>query len=556
MYFSPAPISLSSAYTCASSLIASLTRRMSCSWLPGWQCTSSRQSSISCRRSVSTSSRISLTNRPNLDFSPAESRQRPAPSLASLTRTPMRGRTWYFSACRSTSLQLVEILDDRNDRAAELGREDHGFDVAVVLEAVADDHAIRRVLGQRHDREQLGLGAGLQAEAEFLAVAIHLFDDQALLVHLDREHRAVAVLVVVFGDRLRERLVQARQAVTQDVGEAHHDRRRQIARLQSLDDFEQIDLALGRAVGPHDDVPGRIDAEVALAPGGHLVQIERILGVPLGVRREFFCGVGPQAGAASAESDAARKIATRIAISRVERSTCVDRWPRHRVHRFFLATGRDAIADPFAPRAGVQPRAGLAGDFHREQQIAGGHAGAAHDDRVIVGDAGLRSSKRAAQLLRAAAKRPFAAEIGRERMIARARHVAGDGVDRLDFAGEALGRARIEQTPVGVPHALGDFAARRTTCRGSAALRNVSARRARNLGGRRQSGGGPGLEAAVEHRDRAMADPAQQPPQARRVDAVVGVVGDDLRRRRHAPAGRAWPRSAPAAAADAGRSSA
>ena len=32
-------------------------------------------------------------NSPNLDFSPAESRQRPEPSLASFTRTPMLGRT-------------------------------------------------------------------------------------------------------------------------------------------------------------------------------------------------------------------------------------------------------------------------------------------------------------------------------------------------------------------------------------------------------------------------------------------------------------------------------
>jgi hypothetical protein len=43
--------------------------------------------------STFTSSRISVTNKPNLDFSPVESRQRPAPSLASFTRTPMRGRT-------------------------------------------------------------------------------------------------------------------------------------------------------------------------------------------------------------------------------------------------------------------------------------------------------------------------------------------------------------------------------------------------------------------------------------------------------------------------------
>src|SRR6185369_13128533 len=77
--------------------------------------------------------------------------------------------------------QLVEILDHRNDRATELGREDDGFDVAVVLEAVADDHALRRILGHGHDGQQLGLRAGFQTEAEFLAVAIHLFDHEPLL---------------------------------------------------------------------------------------------------------------------------------------------------------------------------------------------------------------------------------------------------------------------------------------------------------------------------------------------------------------------------------------
>ncbi len=187
--------------------------------------------------------------------------------------------------------QLVEVLDHRDDRAAELGREDHGFDVAVVLEAVADDHALRRILGHGHDREQLGLRAGFQAEAEFLAVAVHLFDDEALLVHFDRVHRDVAVLVIVLGDGLRERLVQTRQAVMQDVREAHHDRRGEIARLQSLDHFEQVDLAFGRAIGPHHDVPGQVDAEVRLAPRSDLVQVERVLGVPRRTRRESFCGL-------------------------------------------------------------------------------------------------------------------------------------------------------------------------------------------------------------------------------------------------------------------------
>ncbi len=178
-------------------------------------------------------------------------------------------------------LQLLEVLDHRNDGAAELGGEDHRLDVAVVLEAVADDHALLgRIFGERHHREQLGLGAGFQTEAEFLAVAIHLFDHQALLIHLDREHRGVAVLVVVLGDGLRERLLQPTQAMAQDVGEAHHHRRGQIALTQPFDHFIQIDLAIRRAVRPHHDVAGGVDAEVVLAPGGHLIQVERILGVP------------------------------------------------------------------------------------------------------------------------------------------------------------------------------------------------------------------------------------------------------------------------------------
>ena len=201
--------------------------------------------------------------------------------------------------------QLFEILDHRNDGAAELGGEDHRLDVAVVLEAVADDHALGRVFGDRHHRQQLGLGAGFEAEAEFLAVAIHFFDHQPLLVHLDREHGAVAVLVVVLGDRLRERLVQANQAMAQDVGEAHHDRRRQISRAQPFDHFIQIDLALRRAVRAHHHVAGGVDAEVALAPVRHLVEIERVLGVPGAVGQRRFCG-GIQATASGGSERGAK----------------------------------------------------------------------------------------------------------------------------------------------------------------------------------------------------------------------------------------------------------
>ena len=150
--------------------------------------------------------------------------------------------------------QLAEVLDHRDDGAAELGGDDHRFEIAVVLEAVADDEPLRRIGRHGHHRQQLGLAAHFEAEAERLAVAVHLFDHQALLVHLDREHRGVAVLVVVLGDRLRERVVQMLEAVREDVGEAHHHRRGELALLESLHDVEQVDLALGIHVGAHHQV--------------------------------------------------------------------------------------------------------------------------------------------------------------------------------------------------------------------------------------------------------------------------------------------------------------
>ena len=179
-------------------------------------------------------------------------------------------------------LQLAEVLDHRDDGAAELGREDHGLDVAVVLEAVADDHPLRLGLGHRHHREQLGLRAHLEAETELAPVAVHLLHDEALLVHLDREHRRVAVAVVVLGNGGREGVVQAPEAVAQDVREPQHHWRREIASLESADDLVEIDLAIRGLVGAHHDVARVVDAEVAVAPGLDAVQIERVLDLPAG----------------------------------------------------------------------------------------------------------------------------------------------------------------------------------------------------------------------------------------------------------------------------------
>ena len=210
-------------------------------------------------------------------------------------------------------LQLAEVLDHGDDRAAELGGEDHGLDVAVVLEAVADDQALGFAFGHRHHGEQLRLRADLEAEAELAAVAVDFLDDQALLVDLDREHRAVAVLVVVLGDRGRERVVQTRQPVTQDVGEAHDDRRRQVARLETADDFVQVDLVLGRLVGPHDDVTRSVDAEVAVAPGLDAIELERILDAPAGAGVRRLRAVLSNSGGLPAEAEKEARTITEAA---------------------------------------------------------------------------------------------------------------------------------------------------------------------------------------------------------------------------------------------------
>ena len=70
------------------------------------------------------------------------------------------------------------------------------------------------------------------------------------------------------------------QPVREDVGEANDHRRVQIARLQSLHDLVEIDLALRVHARTDDDVAVGIDGEVALAPGLDLIEIERFLDLP------------------------------------------------------------------------------------------------------------------------------------------------------------------------------------------------------------------------------------------------------------------------------------
>ena len=168
-------------------------------------------------------------------------------------------------------MNFFVVLHDRNDGAAEFGGENDGFDVAVVLEAVAHHDAVRRILGDGHHREQLRLGAHFESEAELLPVAVHLLDHQALLIDLDRKYRGVAILVAVLDDGRAEGFGDVAQAVRENVGEADDHGGVQVAGFEPLHHFVQVDFARRVHAGPGHHVTGFIDRKIAFPPSFHLV---------------------------------------------------------------------------------------------------------------------------------------------------------------------------------------------------------------------------------------------------------------------------------------------
>ena len=292
--------------------------------------------------------------------------------------------------------ELIEVLHHRNDGPPELRGQRHRLDIAVVLEAVADDQPFGSVLGHRHHGEELGLRADLEAEAEVLAVAVDLLDHQALLVHLDGEYGRVAVAVVVLGDRLREGGVQMLQAMRQDIGEAHHHRGGQVPSLQALDDIVEVDVPAGLRVGAHHDVTGCVDAEVTLAPRIDVVELQGVLDAPglgrvelagavqgalrvYGHVRESAIGLGEFTGRARYQNCVTCTLA-KIVETIFGRPYTFRRGPgngpgplrsaadapRRKKYLFSRLAGDRAVrvADPLAPGTGVEPRSLEPGHFH------------------------------------------------------------------------------------------------------------------------------------------------------------------------------------------------
>ena len=124
-------------------------------------------------------------------------------------------------------------------------------------------------------------------------------------------------------------------------------------------------------------------------------------------------------------------------------------------------------------------------------------ARAAHGDRAVVGDAGLRLCKTRSQILRRR-ESSIRAQIQRERMIDRPGYMARNRIDRFDCAGITFRCPCVEEPPIAALHSIGNFGGIEP---GVALLPCFEAgRRASwNLLAHRQAGCDPCFESAVEH---------------------------------------------------------
>ena len=175
-----------------------------------------------------------------------------------------------------------ELLDDDDGLLAEAAAHEGELDVLFVFVAVADEEGFP-VLEQRECDDELGLGAGFEAEVIFFTGVEDFFDDFAELVDLDREDAAVTAFVAFFVDGLAERFVNLDDALAQHVLHADGQRGLEARGFDFLDDVGNADLPV---------VPLRVDAQVALRVDGEVVtspafEAVVVFGVFSGPRRWF-----------------------------------------------------------------------------------------------------------------------------------------------------------------------------------------------------------------------------------------------------------------------------
>ena len=166
---------------------------------------------------------------------------------------------------RKDPLELGDLLEDQDHLLLHShGVERHAHE-RLVLVSVARDEALGPEVG-RDGREQLGLGAGLEAVAVAPARLDDVVHDDALLVDLDREDAAEDVAVAVLVDGARERVIQVRDRRGQDLGKADDHRRGDAAGRHVIHDLLERDAARGLPRRTHDEIAVLRHVEKPLAP--------------------------------------------------------------------------------------------------------------------------------------------------------------------------------------------------------------------------------------------------------------------------------------------------
>jgi hypothetical protein len=171
--------------------------------------------------------------------------------------------------------QLRQLLHHHDDRAAELRGEERRLDVLLVLVPVADDERFL-VLKHGHDREQLRLGARLEAVVIGPAILEDALDHVAILVDLDGIDPLVDPLVAVLGDGAPERLVQLHDPAAQDLRKPDQQGRSDAAQPDLVDQFLEVDLRALGAGRMDRHVAGGIDGEIRTPPVAYAVGLDRV----------------------------------------------------------------------------------------------------------------------------------------------------------------------------------------------------------------------------------------------------------------------------------------
>ncbi len=181
-------------------------------------------------------------------------------------------------------LQLLYLLHHQDHLLAQLDPHQRHADEKCVLVAVANDQAARLVL-QRQSGEQLRLAPHFQPKLVRLARVQDFLHHFPQLVDLDWKNSPVFVLIIEFGNRRRERLVERLHPVPQYILEPDQHRKLHPPPLGLFDHVRHIHH---RSVLPQrhgHDVPRLIDVKVPRPPAIDVVEGACGLDVPGGCRR-------------------------------------------------------------------------------------------------------------------------------------------------------------------------------------------------------------------------------------------------------------------------------